>query len=565
MDGLRSPRRRLAAACLLCAVLAACAGRVPQPSGPAETVGPAAVWQGGMQRLRAAVEKQCPEPGPAGLAPCLHRVMARLGASPSAVRFSRSLNQAGCLLAFQEAGPVDAAWVHYPFRANELNGCILVNGTPARLDVDDRAFWPLASLKRDARYRALRAAFPDLSVWPGDRAGPGRLVRKPLPEKGRRFVAGYELRNGCHACEIVGSVDFAFDFDGDGTFLGSRVASMGTMLHVVASRTVTLSVEAPSDPQESWRAVRLPPSHTLRLKSKIRKPDRGEGQGGIEAWTFLALRPGRVALDLRRVPSGPGDPFPTARASFLVVIHEDEAAQESALAEVFAPIIDRRLEEMGSPRAGKVVRRIRGVHGDLARVDIHSRTPASDAWAMVYLKRRQGAWEVLAMGRSFEAAFYRSQGIPYDLRGPVEPEAPFVPLPLDACEDLGDALSEALGLKGDLLETVPFLDPSGPSRGEGCRITLAGTGDRLPGLSETADAVRAVLEKRGWTEDPACAADGPLGTAGGFRKDRALVLYRVVVEPAPGAGLLSNEPVSMVELLPEERLYTIAVEGARRP
>lgn len=523
------------------------------------------MWHGSVPRLLAEVEERCGDPGPAGSAPCLRRVMARLGASPSALRFSNSLGQAGCLRAFQEAGPVDVGWVLYPFRANERRGCILVNGTPARLDVDDRAFWPLASLERDARYRALREAFPDLAVWPGDRAGPGRLALEPLPDNGRRFVAGYELRDGCRACGIVGSVDFAFDFDADGAFLGSRVASMGTMLHVVAGRTVTLSVEAPSDSREAWQAVRLPPSGTLRLKSKARRPAPGEGQGGIEAWTFLALRPGRVLLELRRVPGGRGAPFPAARASFLVVVHEDETGLESALAEVFAPIIDRRLEEIGSPRAGKVVTRVRGVHGDLARVDIHPRNPASDAWAMVYLKRRQGRWEVLAMGRRFEASFYRSQGIPHDLRGPVDPEAPLVPLPLDACRGLRDALSEALGLEGDVREAVAFLDPAGPSRGEGCRITLTGRGDRLPGLSETAGAVRAVLEKRGWTEDPACAADGPLGTAGGFRKDRALVLYRVVVEPAPGAGLLSNEPVSMAELLPEERLYTIVVEGAQRP
>ena len=556
---------RLAAATLLCGVLAACAGRVPAPSGPAETVGPAAVWQGSMRTLRAAVEEQCARPGPAGLEPCFYEVMERLGSSPAAVRFSRSLEQAGCLRAFQEAGPVDVGWVHYPFRANELNGCILVNGTPARLDVDDPAFWPLASLKGDARYRALREAFPDLSIWPGDRAGPGRLALERLPGNGGRFVAGYELRNGCHACEIVGSVDFAFDFDGNGRFLGSRVASMGTILHVVAGRGVALSVEASPEGGEAWQAVRLPPAGTLRLKSKVRTPARGKDLPGVEAWTFLALRPGRVLVDLRRMRSGPGDPLPAARASFLVVIHEDETGLESALAEVFAPIIDRRLEEMGSPRAGKVVTRVRGVHGDLARVDIHPRNPESDAWAMVYLKRRQGGWEILSMGRSYPASFYRSQGIPHDLRGPVDPEAPLVPLSLDTCKDLRDAFSEALGLKGDLREAVAFQDPAGRSRGEGCRITLTGTGDRLPGLSETADAVRAVLEKRGWTEDPACAADGPLGTAGGYRKDEGLVLYRVVVEPAPGAGLLSNRPVSTAELLPEERLFTIVIEGAERP
>jgi hypothetical protein len=518
-----------------------------------------------MRPLREAVLEQCRDGRPGGLEPCFYEVMERLGSSPAAVRFSRSLETAGVLRALQEAGPVDAAWVHYPFRANELNGCILVNGTPARLDLDDPAHWPLDSLKQDARYRSLEEAFPDLSVRPGDRAGPGRIALETLPENGLAFVAGYELRNGCRACEIVGSVDLAFDFDRNGTFLGSRVASMGTLLHVQAGESVILSVEIPPDAKGGWQAVRLPPAGALRLKGKVRRPALREGAPEIEAWTFRALRPGRYLVNLRRMPGGSGDTFPEGRASFLVVVHKDEAVLGSALAEVFAPIIDQRLEEIGSHRAGKVDILVRGVHGDIARVDIFPRNPASDAWAMVYLERSPDGWEVVAMGRSFPEAFYREHDIALDLRGPVDPGDPLVPLSTDRCGELLHALSEALGVQGALEEAVPVRDPAGPFRGEGCRVTLAGTGERLPGLSETAGMVRALLEKRGWTEDPACAADGPLGTAGGFRKEGALVLYRVVVEPTLEAGLLSNRPVSMAELLPEERLYTIVVEGVRRP
>jgi hypothetical protein len=200
----------------------------------------------------------------------------------------------------------------------------------------------------------------------------------------------------------------------------------------------------------------------------------------------------------------------------------------------------------------------------MARVDIHPRNPDSEAWAMVYLERSGDRWEVVAMGQSFSEAFYREHGIAHDLRGPVDPQPPLVPFSPDRCEELLDALSEALGLEGVLEESVLFLEPAGTSRGEACRITLTGTGEQLPGLAETAGAVRSLLEKRGWTEDPAWAADGPLGTAGGFRKEGSLVVYRVVVEPAPEAGLLSNRPVSMAELLPEERLYSIVVEGAQR-
>ncbi|MFO7785363.1 MAG: hypothetical protein R6V25_12095 [Desulfatiglandales bacterium] len=554
---MMSRTKRFAGLFLLGAMLAACAGTAVRAPGPVEEVGPDSVWQVGMETLRTAMAEHCDEEAPGGIDKCFLNVMEILGAGPAAVRFSTCLDSAAYLYAFQQAGPVDVGWVHHPFRENERYGCILLNGSPSSVDVDRLEYMPLKALGRDVRYQGLKEAFPDVSVRPGDRAGPGHVAVEDLADGGRRFVVGYKLRNGCHACELVGSVDFAFDFDGEGNFLQSRPFAMGAVLHTVAGRSVTLTLETGPEESGGWQMVRLPPPESLRLESKAGGP-------GPETWTFLAGNPGPILIDFRRISQEPEAAFPNARASFLVVVHEDEEDLESALGDVFGPVINRRLDEAGSPRAGKVELHIKGVHRDLARVDIRPRNPAGDEWAMVYLKRRKGEWGVLGMGRSFGDSFYTSNGIPPELQGPVDKEAPYVPLPVEYCNDLLNALSTSLGLEGELEESAPFFDYSALSHGEGCRITLRGTGDIVPGLVEAAGAVRSVLEDQGYIEDPAYAADGPLGTSTGYKKEESLMLVRVVVEPAEEVGLLSNRPLSINELLPEERLYTIMLDGAHR-
>ncbi len=563
---MMSRMKRLAGLLFCGAVLSACSGPGVRTPGPAEEVGPDAVWQVGMETFRAAVAGHCDEGAPGGIDKCFLNVMEILGASPAAIRFSASLDSAAYLYAFQKAGPVDVGWVHYPFRANERYGCVLLNGSPARLNVDDPAFMPLKALGRDVRYQGLKEAFPDVSVWPGDRSGPGHVAVEDLDDGGRRFVVGYKLRNGCHACELVGAADFAFDFDEQGIFLESRPFAVGAVLHTVAGRSVTLTMETGTGPDDTgrWQMVRLPPRESLRLESKMAGPGPGRKSGKFETWSFLAGDPGRTLLEFRLLDPQHESAFPNARASFLVVVHEGEEELESVLGNVFDRVINRELEQIGSPRAGKVVLNIKGVHRDLARVDIHPREPVGDEWAMVYLKQHKGEWGVMGMGRSFSPSFYKSNRIPPELQGPIDKEAPYEPLHLESCNDLLNTLSTSLGLEGALDESVPFFDYSGLSHGEGCRVTLKGTGDVVPGLIEVMGGIRSVLEQRGYMEDPAYAADGPLGTAAGFKKDDSLILVRVVMEPAEEVGLLSNKPLSMDELLPEERLFTIVVNGARR-
>lgn len=561
--GIRMSRTHFLVWLLLCGAMAvACSGPAVRSSGPAGLVGADSVWLPDMKSLRNAMAEHCLESAPEGAYKCFLEVMDMLGAGQAAVRFSASLGTAAYLYAFQPAGPVDLGWVHYPFRANENHGCIILNGTPGQVDVDGPAFMPLKALDRHGQYQALKKAFPNVSIWPGDRTGSGRVVVQDLAGGGRRFVIGYELRNGCHACELLGYVDFSFDFDEEGTFIKSSPLAVAEVIHTVAGKNVSLTLEIGPEGSGGWRMIRLPPPEFLGLEKKAAGPRSKSME--METWTFAAGNPGRILVHFRRMDAGAEEVFPIARASYLVVIHKDEGDMDSALEKEFSPIITRRLAEMGSPRAGKVALRIKGVNRDLARVDISPEDPLGDEWAIIYLRRQEEDWVILGIGRSFPASFYDSNFVPMELQGPVDEDASYGPPPLESCKHLLAAISSALGLKGGLVEGAPFFDYSGLSHGEGCRITMTGTGDMAAGPREVIAGIRSVLEDRGYTEDQSYAADGPLGTTRAFYKKKSLVLASVVAEPAEEAGLLSIRPVCISELLPEEIRYTIIIMAAEQ-
>ncbi len=149
--------------------------------------------------------------------------MAKAGASPAALAFTRRLDNDGYLHALKETGgPVSLAHVLYPFRANENEAWLLVNGTPPLIDVDDQHYLALAAMRASARYDEIRRRYPNATFWPGDRGAAGPAVA----QGGREFVVDYLLRDFCHACAIIGYVRYAFDFNARGKFLGTRLVSV---------------------------------------------------------------------------------------------------------------------------------------------------------------------------------------------------------------------------------------------------------------------------------------------------------------------------------------------------
>lgn len=154
---------------------------------------------------------------------CFPDSMARAGASPQAVAFARSTKYTAYLAHFFEKGHVDLAYVHYPYRANENEGWLLVNGDPQMIDVDDLSRLPQDQLQANPAYLQIKEKYPNVMLFGGDRT----LTRPPTaierPKGGQQFIVAYRLLNGCRACERVGSATFAFDFDSSGKFLGTTL------------------------------------------------------------------------------------------------------------------------------------------------------------------------------------------------------------------------------------------------------------------------------------------------------------------------------------------------------
>ena len=188
----------------------------------APVVGKDSEWNPSAKTI-SRIKQQCAEKRAPDFGKCFVDSMSRAGASPQAVAFARATDNTGYLARFVKMGRVDLAYVHYPFRANENEGWLLVNGDPAMIDVDDLARLPKNQLETNQAYSRTKEKFPNVMLFGGARSlkqPPKMIVQSG---KGQRFSVEYRLLNGCHACERVGRAWFAFGFDGEGKFLGTTL------------------------------------------------------------------------------------------------------------------------------------------------------------------------------------------------------------------------------------------------------------------------------------------------------------------------------------------------------
>ena len=157
---------------------------------------------------------------------CFLGQMRQAGAPPPALAFARRTGGMGYLRAFRETGNVDVAYAEYPFRANENQVCLLVNGQPPWIDVDDTTLLDLKALAADRNWSALLETYPKATLFPSDRGGVTLPGARHLPDGRQEFVVDYLALDGCHACAAVGTVRFVFRFDAAGKFLGTAVESV---------------------------------------------------------------------------------------------------------------------------------------------------------------------------------------------------------------------------------------------------------------------------------------------------------------------------------------------------
>lgn len=187
-----------------------------------------AVWQPDADTLKKA-RSACTSVAYPELGDCFVRQMQEAGASPEAVAFLRSMHNDAYLAKYQNTGRVSIAWVIYPFRANSNTACLLVNGTPPSLDVDDLSRLPRERLISSSKWRALVAKYPKATLWPDDRSGMTGVGVASLPGGGQRFIANYLALDGCHACARLAHIRYAFDFDVTARLLGVRFIDLQSL------------------------------------------------------------------------------------------------------------------------------------------------------------------------------------------------------------------------------------------------------------------------------------------------------------------------------------------------
>jgi hypothetical protein len=196
-----------------------------QVKGPSAKIGPSAVWPMPTQFTMTA-HSACDASSASDYSECMIGQMAKAGAPTDAVQFTRELykeshGQFGIMTGFQDEGPVAFAWVTYPLRANTNTGFLLVNGRPRMIDVEDLKLLDVKTMKQSGQFQDLKAQFPNVDVWPGDRDGKIWPNAQVTPNGEVQFTVSYPLRNGCHACAHAGDAIFNWNFDAKGKFLGT--------------------------------------------------------------------------------------------------------------------------------------------------------------------------------------------------------------------------------------------------------------------------------------------------------------------------------------------------------
>jgi hypothetical protein len=207
---------------LILSILGSLAMLASLVSAETSHIGKNSEWNPTTKTIRV-IQKECAEKKAPDFGKCFVDSMARSGASAAAVAFAKSTGNTGYLAHFFNKGRVDLAYVIYPFRANEDQGWLLVNGHPPTIDIDALSNLPERQLEQNPAYLRVKEKYPKVMLFGGDRTikRPPEMIARP--KKGQRFVVSYRLLNGCHACERLGRARFAFDFDKKGKFLGATL------------------------------------------------------------------------------------------------------------------------------------------------------------------------------------------------------------------------------------------------------------------------------------------------------------------------------------------------------
>ena len=216
--------RQIFLSILLCASTAAvirASQTVPLAEPRPAPIGPDAVWNPPAS-FHDAFRAACGKLEGPKFSECFVEQMAKAGAPKAAVAFARRVDGMGFARTFHDTGAVDIVWAEYPFRANENRVCLLVNGDPAIVDVDDLSRFDRSILNAYPIWQKIVRWRPKVDIFPSDRVDTSLPIVQRMPGNETWFMVGYELKE-CHACATIGTLRLLWKFDASGKFLGIGV------------------------------------------------------------------------------------------------------------------------------------------------------------------------------------------------------------------------------------------------------------------------------------------------------------------------------------------------------
>jgi Tol biopolymer transport system component/putative hemolysin len=133
------------------------------------------------------------------------------------------------------------------------------------------------------------------------------------------------------------------------------------------------------------------------------------------------------------------------------------------------------------------------------------------------------------------------------------------PLPAEVCNGQAQAMSHTLD---DLIPTQseePLTDTVNGVTGVGCQAIITGSGVDFESPASVVDELGVMLTGQGWTTDPMLVADGPTGTAQGYRKDDQICWASAGWEPDVSANCPKDQAISACPVTPEQKNYTVTL------
>jgi len=272
-----------------------------------QSFGPSAIWKPDAN-FRQTVISACQNRG-AKFDACFADQMKAAGASADALAFTHAVHDEAYMQSFRPVGPIGIAVAVYPFRANENDALLIVNGEPPTIDVDALDKLPADQMRADPAYQAMLKNHADATLFPGDRSSTDALLAVGFADGSREVVAGYRVQAGCHACAVLGLAFFGFEFDPQGKWTGTKFNGFTTeysgdranarqIVRVTPNSTFTLLLPGNRTTGYSWALTPTKGKKALQsLGQKYEAQGNAVGRGGEEQWSFRAPSSGNFTLN----------------------------------------------------------------------------------------------------------------------------------------------------------------------------------------------------------------------------------------------------------------------------